>query len=307
MNSLKNNKDLLFSIKEQIMNNDNSIITSVIIDNNSITSETISIVMTSSNRSKQTYFTLDTIKKSAYKDIQVIIVDDSTNDPIKREVLERYPFYIDFITINKINKRWHNPLVNYNIGFTYIKGSKIIIQNAEVCHIGDVVSNVYNNTFDNNYYVFDVKAVKDYDSNDKIYRMNTDNISIYENEELFSVWYQHETNNRNLHFLTAMTINTFSLINSFSYDYIFGTCYDDDDFLLKIKSNKINIINFFNNNCGLGGIHLFHGISTETWDINRESNQLLFEKKINYYNNHHEYIDVSEDNINFDLKYYKLN
>ena len=43
-------------------------------------------------------------------DHNVIIVDDSTNDPIKKEVLETYPFYIDFITINRENKKWHNPL-----------------------------------------------------------------------------------------------------------------------------------------------------------------------------------------------------
>ena len=95
--------------------------------------------MTSSNRSKQVYYTLNTIQNSDYKNIQVIIVDDSDNDPILEINLRKYPFYIDLICIKKENRNWHNPCVNYNIGFEFIKGSKVIIQNSEVCHIGDVL------------------------------------------------------------------------------------------------------------------------------------------------------------------------
>jgi glycosyltransferase involved in cell wall biosynthesis len=103
-----------------------------------ITAETISIVMTACNRSKQTYFTLQTIQNSSHKAIQIILVDDSDAEPITKEELEKYPFYIDFISIKMQNKKWVNPVVNYNIGFEYIRGSKVVIQNAEVCHVGDV-------------------------------------------------------------------------------------------------------------------------------------------------------------------------
>jgi glycosyltransferase involved in cell wall biosynthesis len=94
--------------------------------------------MTACNRSKQTYFTLQTIQNSSHKAIQIILVDDSDSDPIAKEELEKYPFYIDFISIKMQNKKWVNPVVNYNIGFEYIRGSKVVIQNAEVCHVGDV-------------------------------------------------------------------------------------------------------------------------------------------------------------------------
>ena len=40
--------------------------------------------MTVSNRSNQTYFTLQTIQNSSYKAIQLIIVDDSDKDPITK-------------------------------------------------------------------------------------------------------------------------------------------------------------------------------------------------------------------------------
>ena len=82
-------------------------------------------------------------------------MDDSDVDPIIKEELEKYSFYIDFISIKRQNKNWINPCVNYNIGFEFIKGSKVIIQNSEVCHIGDVLIFIDNNLKQNEYLVFD--------------------------------------------------------------------------------------------------------------------------------------------------------
>jgi hypothetical protein len=76
---------------------------------------------------------------------------------------------------------------------------------------------------------------KSFETNEMIYSMDTidiNSITIFNNEDLFSIWYQHVSNNRNYHFLTAMTRNTFELVKNFSYDCTMGTCYDDDDFLL---------------------------------------------------------------------------
>jgi hypothetical protein len=161
--------------------------------------------MTSCNRSKQLYFTLDTIAKSNIKDIHIVLVDDSYNDPIDLELLNNYPFYIDFIQINTENKLWYNPVVNYNIGFQYVKGSKVIIQNGEVCHIGDVLLFVINNVNGDNYYVFDVKASMNFDTNDLIYNHDLSSVELFQKDSLFSTWYQCITYNRNFHFLTACT------------------------------------------------------------------------------------------------------
>ena len=67
------------------------------------------------------------------------------------------------------------------------------------------------------YYTFDIKAVNNLESNKKLYLMNLDSVNIYNNEELFMMWYQSRTFNRNFHFLTAMTKKTFDLINNLSY------------------------------------------------------------------------------------------
>ncbi len=131
------------------------------------------------------------------------------------------------------DKNWINPIVNYNIGFKFIKGSRVIIQNAEVCYIGDILSWVSTNITDNIYYSFDVNAVNSFENNYVIY--NTTNLTkeIYL-KDLFRKdvsWYQGRSNITNYHFLTEMTRNTFELVKNFSYDYTFGVNYDDNDFL----------------------------------------------------------------------------
>ena len=237
-----------------------------------------------------------------HKAIQVIIVDDSDTDPITKEELDKYPFYIDFISIKKQNKNWINPAVNYNIGFEYIKGGKIIIQNAEVCHVGDVLVYMGTQINPNNYYICDVKATKSFCSNRYLYQCNTNTIDIYNLRNVYRKWYQGKTRMSNLHFLVGMTIETFNKIKKFSYDYTYGLDYDDNDFLLKIKSQNIQIINLFHDEYYFGGIHLFHNSCYKNL-INIESNGDLYLKKNDYFIKTEKYIDITE-NINlFDEKY----
>ena len=137
---------------------------------NNIMDVDISIVMTTYNRSIQTYFTLQTIANSINKSIQIIIVDDSNNDLLNMDKLKSFGLCIYYIKTK--NKFWFNPCVNYNLGFKYIRGDKIIIQNAEVCHIGDVVDYVSKNLKNNQYFVFDVAALPDMNANNCLYQQN---------------------------------------------------------------------------------------------------------------------------------------
>jgi hypothetical protein len=304
METLKKKINEIINIKNKIELIDNSLFTHYNIPNIPIYDNTISIVMTSSNRSKQIYFTLNTIKKCSFKNIQIIIVDDSDIDPIDKTILDNLQFNIDFIVIKKENKNWINPVINYNIGFKFIKGSKVVIQNGEVCHIGDVLGWISKYTFDNNYYVFDVKASSSLDNNEKIYNSENLTTEIY-NKNIYNSWYQNRERCANYHFLTALTKNTFDLIKNFSYDYTFGVDWDDDDFLLKIKSKNINIINLFNEKYNMGGIHLYHKSSYLNWK-NIENNNTIFNNKNNFYKSHGKYIDYIENlNINIDDIFYK--
>lgn len=265
-----------------------------------ITIDTISIVMTSANRSKQVYYNLKTISNSQYKDVHIVIVDDSTDDPLKLEQLEKLQLYIDFIEIVKLNKIWQNPCVNYNIGFRYIKGSKIIIQNGEVCHVGDVLTYFKDNITFGDYYIFDVKPSANFDTNEQIYSNDILDIDIYNNNFYGTWWYQHHKyNNRRLHFLCGMTKETFNQIKGFSIDYSNVYWYDDDDFLFKIVTTGLNIKSIDHVSSKVGGIHLFHGTSCSG---DSSIGKHLLTVKTNYYNTHKEYLEISDATDLEDLK-----
>jgi hypothetical protein len=278
MNSLYNNLENLLLLKKKITNNDDKeYYNHHVIKNNNITNNTITVVMTSCNRSKQVYFTLDTLSKSDFKDIQIILADDSSHDKVCIDKLEKYPFYFDFLEIKRENKIWVNPCINYNIAFNYIKGTKVILQNSEVCHVGDVLLYINNNLKDNDYFVFNVKSSNSYENNEIIYNNYTYNNNIF--SLVNGDWYQHQLySNRYLHFLTALTKKSFDKINGFSYDYFMGIEYDDDDLLLKIKLNNLNIINITNDNTNCGGIHLYHGPTNSAYIQTETNNQLFFKK-----------------------------
>jgi len=303
MQSLALNRAEILQIKKEVENLDNSLFTHYNYENIPIYDDTISIIMTSSNRSKQVYYTLSQIQVASFNHIHIIIVDDSDVDPLIKEYISRYTFHIDLIYINTENKKWINPVVNYNIGFQFIKGSKVVIQNSEVCHVGDVLGWISKYVSDNNYYSFDVRAVDSFEANEEIYKNDYLTPEIYSKNYLFKEgkigWYHGKENITNYHFLTAMTRSTFQLINNFSYDYTFGKDWDDNDFLLKIKSKNINIVNLFHNLYNFGGIHLFHSSSYCKWK-NVESNSDIYHIKLKEYNLKNIYIDFLEK-INLNL------
>lgn len=308
MQELQKNLYLLRSIREFVKAKNTKYYAYQVINEKEITDNTISIVMTSHERSQQVYFTLETINRCSFKDVQVIIVDDSSIDKINIERLSQFNMHIELISINREYKYWANPCVNYNIGFQYIRGGKVIIQNGEVCYIGDILSYIDRNVIKDNYYVFDVKATRDFSINNLIYNKHNLSTSIY-NEDIWTInvlkgWYQHSIHrNANYHFLTAVSRETFDRIGEFSYDYSFGACYDDDDLVLKIRNNMINIINVRHEEEGIGGIHLYHGYTLNIINsdaYNKPQNDDLFNKKKRMVEQTHKYLELSEY-MNFDV------
>jgi hypothetical protein len=292
MNNILINKDKIQKIKENVQTD--LYYNHEYIEKRPITDKTISIVMTASERSRQTYFTIQSISNSDYKDIHVILVDDSEMDPIDVNKLREYDFTIDFIQIKKNKKDWINPCVNYNIGFKFIKGGYVIIQNAEVCHIGKVIDYIVNN-IQNEYYVFDVRSIMNYGMNEIVYKYGTNNIDIFDNEILYSKvwnsWCQSKIyRDRKYHFLAACKRDIFNKINEFSYDYALGLSYDDNDFVLKIESLHIPIksINYKESKCG--GIHLYHYIYNKEISSVKDMNIEIFRYKYEYYNKNKVYL-----------------
>lgn len=300
---LINNIDTIFKSFEIVDKKDPNYFDYTIISKKIIDLNTISIIMTTCNRSKQTLFTIETISKSEFKNIQIIIVDDSTSDPINPKDLEQFNIHIELLQIK--NKFWLNPCINYNLGFNFIKGNKVIIQNAEVCHIGDVITYINENlNNDNEYFVFDVGALSNLNNNENLYKIKD---MVFNNKELIlklvSVWYQHHIiNNRKLHFLTSMTKKTFDQIKGFDFDYCVGTCYDDDDFLFKIMSSDIKI-NCISLNEKIFGIHQWHESTPVSSIKNYKNNSQLLLIKKQYYNNNKKHLILTNNDketaINF--------
>jgi hypothetical protein len=295
MNNILVNKDKIQRIKENVQTD--LYYNHEYIEKRPITDKTISIVMTASERSRQTYFTLQSISNSDYKDIHIILVDDSEMDPIDVNKLREYEFTFDFIKIKRDKKEWVNPCINYNIGFKFIKGGYVIIQNAEVCHIGKVIDYIINN-IQNEYLVFDVRGIMNYLMNEIVYKDGTNSINIFEKEILYSTlwitWFQSKIHNdKKYHFLTACKRDIFNKIKEFSYDYTLGISYDDDDFVLKIDSLHIPIrsINHIESNCG--GIHLYHNTYNREISIIKTMNRDIFENKYEYYNKNKVYIEYT--------------
>jgi glycosyltransferase involved in cell wall biosynthesis len=294
MNVLKQNLYKLDELRHIVKTKNEKYMKHNVVENCKIVDSTISIVMTSRNRSKQVYFTLKTISKSCFKHIHIILVDDSDSDKVEIDILRTFPFYIDFIEINKEFKCWHNPCVNYNIGFEFIKGSKVIIQNSEVCHIEDALIFIDNNLKQNEYLVFDVKTSRGFLENEIIYNIDTD-ISIFE-KDLFSMWYQHHIhNNRQFHFMSALCTDLLKKIDGFSFDYAYGASYDDDDLLLKIQSTGALVKSIANTSHNIGGIHLYHAPAPETWD-KAEINERLFSLKKRFVELNGYYLEISNKN-----------
>jgi len=249
---------------------------------NNIMDVEISIVMTTYNRSIQTYFTLQTITNSINKSVQVIIVDDSTNDLLDTDKLKEYNLCIYHIKTK--NKFWFNPCVNYNLGFQHIRGNKVIIQNAEVCHIGDIVSYVSKNLKNKQYFVFDVAALPDMHANECLYQKNLSFSNYSDFSGLFDKWYQHHENySRQLHFLTAITKKDLNKLGGFDYDFSMGSWYDDNEFIFRIIASGINSINIPNDIKKIMGIHQWHITSDNDWDQNVIRNRELLETKKKYF------------------------
>jgi hypothetical protein len=260
--------------------------------------ETVSIVMTTHKRIKQTIFTLDTIASSSCQNVQVIIVDDSGSDYIDDKDLSGYKFRIDYMKIRPENRVWTNPCVNYNIGFSRVQGQYVIIQNAEVCHVGDVVNFVHKNCTEGKYHVFDVVNTGSYYSNEQLYHIFSNNkFNIIDLNELIKsngfIWYQHRVfRPKNYHFLTAIHINDLIKINNgFDYDFSLGRWYDDDEFVFRIEHVlKLQIINVDQQNDDiLMGIHQHHEtvtLSTTKSEYKKsiKVNKEILNKKIKNFN-----------------------
>lgn len=200
----------------------------------------ISIVMGYHNRLRQLEFTLETINQTKFKNYEVIVVDDFSKDSQNPELLKnKYPeIPLRIFNMKDFyeNKTYYNPCIPYNLGFSKIRGDKVIIQNPECCHIGDVISFTENNLTDSNCLSFHC-----YSAN----QQETVKIHNHQKISFCNRWYNHRIlRPEAFHFATSMTTKNLKKLNGFDERFSQGYAYDDAEFVFRIKNAmEINFVN----------------------------------------------------------------
>lgn len=191
----------------------------------------ICIVMTHYKRVSQLQRTLSSINSSLYKNINVIVVDDASEETLPEFQVD-YP--VDIIYIGKDEKKWTNPEVVYNKGI--IKALSyhpdiIFIQNAETMHVGDVISYAAENVNNTNYIVYaclslDKKST--FDESADIEQLANDCKKEASTEGQIA-WYHHPIYRPcYLDFCAAISVDNMIKINGYDERFIYGIAYGDN-------------------------------------------------------------------------------
>ena len=269
----------------------------------------ISIIMAYFNRKPQLLFTLKKITESEYKNFEVIIVDDCSNIDNNIDNIEKnYNFKIKLIKINKNEKTWINPCVAYNIGIKNADGEIIILQNPEVCHVGDCIKFVGDNLIKKDWLTLNCYGLRNFNHNEKLYNFNN-NIKIYnyikkiDNDKVGgNAAFREEKNDVGgwlnnfekhfvaYHYFAAIYKDDLKnkMEDGFHLNYKNGICWDDNDFIKYLIYNKFNFkcTEFLKNKPFV--IHQYHDkdlqLSNELFLKNHNINKNIFIERMNKIN-----------------------
>lgn len=215
----------------------------------------ISVVMAYFNRYPQLVTTLDTIAASTHKNVEVIIVDDCSTDgaPID-DLASLYAFTIKVIHMDPAQKTYKNSCVPFNRGFDQATGQLIMLQNPEVCHIGDVLRHAATHIGPKDYYSYACLPLPNYDYNAYVKTMVThkrprpSNLNDYSlgiplTEMVTHVhkvpqplaWYNNPDKPTYYHFCAVTHALNIRRVRGFSQEYKDGRGFDDNDLVLKMQ------------------------------------------------------------------------
>jgi len=210
-----------------------------------------SIVTAYHNRKQLVVNTLNSIQRYQQNDLEVIIVDDCSDEEHRLEdVAGKYPF-VKLIRLEKEDKWYHCCCIPFNIGFKEASGDIIIIQNPECLHVGDIIS--YSQKLQKNQYItFGCYSIDNNNTNaiKEIPSLTTENIiktisginSRIVSHNGDNGWYNH-SNYRPVfyHFCSMMHRRHLSELKGFDERYGKGRGYDDDELLARIKKMGLDV------------------------------------------------------------------
>ena len=267
----------------------------------------ISVVTAYYNRKKLFIRTLESMKPYYGKiDFEVIVVDDGSNEEERLEnLVNDFPF-LRVIRLEQENKWYKNPCIPFNIGFEAIKGDKVIIQNPECYHFGAVLEYVDAYLKENEYLSFGCFSLdQENTDNDTLFqdKKHIENV-IKTNSRTFQTdgdlgWYNHSKYRPEaFHFCAAMTLDDLLDLGGFDERYAKGVGFDDDEFIWRIKTKKMNV-NFIDSHIVLHQNHYIKPENSIEADKKRfesyKRNKIIFEEitkctnfwKVNYLENKH--------------------
>lgn len=178
---------------------------------------------------------LETLRSFAqYKDpFNVIIVDDNSPNDITLPHLS-----FDVTVVKLRSKICSNPCCAFNIGFSEAlrtNPKRVIIQNAECAHHGDIMGYVRAHLTDSNYFSFAAyslgKGEKRRALNQRAAVSNGD-----------SGWYNHSKYApKAFHFCAAITADNLRRLNGFDERFAGGIGYEDDFFIHQVRMLGLEI------------------------------------------------------------------
>lgn len=213
----------------------------------------ITVVMAYYNRMEQLLITLRNIRVPNGSKVEVIITDDASDEQQRLEsVVNSLPleYTIRILRIEPKEKRHVNPCYAYNMAIRAINPNTdiVIIQNPEVCYVGDVMKYVVDNLKLNDYMTFKCYGSADISENVKIAEMleagqttelrdyifgktNIGGNSLYSDK--VGGWLNNEKHSVCYHYLIAMRYSDLmgKMSGGFDPSYSDGLCHDDDDFV----------------------------------------------------------------------------
>lgn len=218
----------------------------------------LSIVTAYYNRKEALIRTILTITKSSFKNFEFIIVDDASDESQRLEDLASLYSFIKLIRIDPSEKTYINPCIPFNIGFEQARGDFIVIQNPECMYVGDILSFVMNNLYENKYLVFSCYSLGNVV--DKKLNMVDFNLPYLEFERnvaqvlgnfnnrgcdgtsRYDSWFIHPKYRvAYFNFLAALTRKDLYDLGGFDERFAHGYAADDTDLVARIKKKGMNI------------------------------------------------------------------
>ena len=207
----------------------------------------ISIVTAYYNRKRLFLETLRSIAKSAYKDFEVIAVDDASEPEERLEDLQTEFTFLKIIRVEPEDKWYSDSCIPFNMGIAKASGDIIMIQNPECCHIHDVLSHVAKTVNDSNYVTMSAYSI-----NEKLGKVflseEVDKKTFFEAmpqqcNTNYNGWYNHSVYNPTYyHFCAAMTKKNMDKLGGFDERFAPGVGFDDNEILYRIDRLGLNKI-----------------------------------------------------------------